>query len=251
MAKSVQFRLGLTDYTFTLRWGFLVFFLFFFCVFCLAGHWQLQRYDYKKTLVTTYAESVKKGSVSWEQIRDSEPVEFQSTTVKGHYLNSLTLLLQNRMHAGKVGYEVLTPLRIAGESKLLLVNRGWIEKPNNAMLPEIKEITAEQHIKGYIKFVDAHQFILGKNILKTDSQPYLIQKIAMPEISQLTHEDYYPYVLRLDPNAENGFMRNWVITTVEPSRHLGYAVQWFAMAVVLLIAYLCFSCERVKNEDAN
>ncbi|MHB1947487.1 MAG: SURF1 family protein [Gammaproteobacteria bacterium] len=250
MAKSVQFRLGLTDYTFTLRMGFLVFFLFFFCLFCLAGHWQLQRYHYKKTLVTSYAASLKKGSLSWEQVKDSTPLEFQSIVVKGRYINSLTLLIQNRLHAGKVGYEVLTPLRIAGETKLLLVNRGWIEKPKDQILPEIMQSDTEQNIKGYIKFIDSHQFILGKNILNIHSLPYVIQKIDVNEISQLTHENYFPYVLRLDPNATHGFVRDWLITAVEPSRHLGYAVQWFAMAIVLFIAYLCFSCERVKNDNA-
>jgi cytochrome oxidase assembly protein ShyY1 len=35
-----------------------------------------------------------------------------------------------------------------------------------------------------------------------------------------------------------------------PARHLGYAVQWFVMAMVLAIALICFCCERINEKTA-
>jgi surfeit locus 1 family protein len=54
--------------------------------------------------------------------------------------------------------------------------------------------------------------------------------------------------VRLDPTAENGFVRQWIISAMQPERHLGYAVQWFAMALVLSIMCFCYCCEAVTRK---
>ena len=40
-------------------------------------------------------------------------------------------------------------------------------------------------------------------------------------------------MLLLDRNEENGFHRAWAPTGFGPGKHFGYALQWFAMAIVL------------------
>ena len=50
-----------------------------------------------------------------------------------------------------------------------------------------------------------------------------------------------PRVLRLDPDLPMGYARDLEVlaNTLPPERHLGYAVQWFALsAAVLVIALL-------------
>ncbi len=44
-------------------------------------------------------------------------------------------------------------------------------------------------------------------------------------------------VLRLDPASPLGYTRDLDLlpNTLPPSRHLGYAVQWFAMALAVLV----------------
>jgi len=44
-------------------------------------------------------------------------------------------------------------------------------------------------------------------------------------------------VLRLDPAMPLGYARDLELlpNTLPPSRHLGYAVQWFAMALAVLV----------------
>ena len=46
----------------------------------------------------------------------------------------------------------------------------------------------------------------------------------------------YPYVLRLDPTMLGGFTPNWVISAIHPEKHLVYAVQWFLLALVVLVS---------------
>lgn len=245
MAKPAHFRLGSVSFIYTLRVGFLLFFVCFFTLFCLAGTWQLHRYHYKKELLATQQANSQAPVIAWSN--SFQPSQFQRVEVRGHYVNDSTLLLVNRIKKGVQGFNVLTPFHISGNSKLLLVDRGWVAKSDYKMQFASKEMSSEQVIEGYIKFLDEQPFILGKNVLNNQSPPYQIQRIDIEDIQRVTHQDFYPYVLRLDQAQAHGFLREWIVSAVIPERHLGYTIQWFVMAIVLFIAYLCFSCERVKK----
>ena len=77
----------------------------------------------------------------------------------------------------------------------------------------------------------------------------VMQKVDIAQLQKLTHKDYYPFVLRLNPGQAHGFVRDWQPINVLPARHLGYVVQWFLMALVLLIAYFIFCSTPLTKED--
>jgi surfeit locus 1 family protein len=155
--------------------------------------------------------------------------------------------LQNRPYKERMGFEVITPLKIGDDKLLLLVDRGWVAGDQTP--PAVKAVVDEQQISGEIKLLNEHQFILGKNILNASDSPLLMQKMDVKELENVTHLAFYPYLLRLSANEPNGFIRDWIITAVQPERHLGYAVQWFAMALTLLIACFCFCCKKLEGLD--
>ncbi len=226
MSNYLQFRFRQQPYLFQFKIGFTLLWLFFFILFCLLGIWQLHRYTYKKNLLSSV----------------------QHINVVGHYLNKSTMLLQNQFHQGQLGFDVLTPLQIAGEKKILLVDRGWIQKPAS-QIPHIDKVSGEQHITGYIKLLGEYQFILGENILNPNAPTIVMQKIDIDELSRITHLLFYPYILRLDPSQAHGFVREWVISTMPPGQHMAYAVQWFLMAIAVLIAYFCFCVRRESHAN--
>lgn len=218
--------------------GMSLFCVFFTLLFCVLGTWQLHRYHFKKELLQSYSNELHSAPTPFLQAISRGIKPFQIITVEGSYLNELTMLIQNRPFKGQVGFEVLTPLKVKGEQTLLLVDRGWIK---DVPIPPLEKV---QQIKGHIKLLNEHQFILGKNILNPLAKPLTLQKVDMDEISRLHHQKFYPFILRLDPSEPGGFTREWVISASPPERHMGYAIQWFTMAIVLCIAYFCFSCER-------
>jgi len=248
MKNFQQFRFFNQTYLFKFKIGFTLFCAFFLILFFLLGIWQLHRYHFKQVLLSTYQHESTAEPKPLSQVLAT--TQFQRVVVKGHYLNQLTMFIQNRFYKNQPGYEVLTPLKIPGEKKLLLINRGWVGEVSEKQLPVIAKVTDEQKITGYIKLANEYQFILGKNILQPNQSPLVMQKVDLEEISQLTHQEFYPFILRLNPTDKNGFVRDWTVATVEPGRHLGYAVQWFLMTLVLFIAYFCFCIERVKSSDS-
>jgi surfeit locus 1 family protein len=248
--KSLQFHIRGRAYRYTFKIGFFLLCLIFFVVLCQLGIWQLHRYHYKKDLLTAYDQRLHAAPISFmAAMKNPQNLRFQSVTVTGHYEDKFQMVISNRYYQDKPGFEVLTPLRIQGDNKLLLVDRGWIEKTTKPLA--LPKISGDQHITGYIKLLDERQFILGNNILEPNSTPVVIQKIDIADINALTHEAFYPFVLRLNPAQPNGFVRDWIISASPPERHFGYAIQWFAMALVLLIAYFCFACERIKDDSTH
>jgi surfeit locus 1 family protein len=250
MARSLQIRFNHKTYSFTFRIGFFLLCSFLFLITCSLGIWQLQRYHFKKTLLDTYQARLTSLPKNFLQLKDpAVNLQFQRVKVQGDYLNELTFLQQNRYYHDQMGYDVITPLRIPGQQKLLLVDRGWIPKSYNQIMTSIENVNGKQSLVGYIKLLDEYQFILGKNILDPTIKPMLVQKIDVDEISQLMHQSFYPFILRLDASQSHGFIRDWTIATVLPQRHMAYAVQWFALALVLLIAYFGFCCERLESKE--
>ena len=54
-------------------------------------------------------------------------------------------------------------------------------------------------------------------------------------------------VLRLAPQSEHGFRRDWPLVSMTPQRHYGYAVQWFGLAGALFGIYLVAGLRRARS----
>src|SRR5688572_25786905 len=90
------------------------------------GNWQLDRAAYKQGLQARadLAERQPPAQVPAQPV-PADTLAFRRIEAEGEFRPELTILLDNRVHQGMVGYEVLTPLRIAPQMHVL-VNRGWI-----------------------------------------------------------------------------------------------------------------------------
>jgi surfeit locus 1 family protein len=245
---AIHFQFRQQRYALHFKLGFMLVSASVFILLCYLGEWQIHRYHFKQELLRSYQQNKLSPPLPFTQIKSEKNISpFQRVAVSGHYVNELTMLLQNRPYHDQNGFEVITPLKITDDDALLLVDRGWVA--GNQSAPEVAAALDAEKISGEIKLLNEHQFILGDNILNVEAKPLLMQKIDFKELEKVTHHAYYPYLLRLSANEPNGFIRDWVVTVVQPERHLGYAVQWFAMAFVLLIASFCFCCEKLQGAN--
>src|SRR4051812_4363649 len=130
----------LRSYMFKPKLGMSVFCVFFIGLFCLLSIWQHQRYFYKKSLLSVYQERLAATPQPFIDVIKKPDFLFKKIYVTGHYLNNLTILMPNQFYHDHLGFEVLTPLQIPGNNKLLLIDRGWVEKSNYSSLPYIKAL---------------------------------------------------------------------------------------------------------------
>jgi surfeit locus 1 family protein len=51
-------------------------------------------------------------------------------------------------------------------------------------------------------------------------------------------------VILQDPDTPGGFLRSWPREMPKEGMHIGYAIQWFAFAVIALVLWLRLSLVR-------
>ena len=217
-------------------------------VLVLLGLWQLQRAQEKQIVVDRYEARVNAKSVQVSQTRMAPGLEYFPARVKGQFEAQHQIFLDNRVHEGRVGYDVLTPFRIQTGHTRILVNRGWVPiGSSRSRLPVLETPGQTRVISGHLYRPPERYFSLEKMI------PTLADKVWQNlDLERFHTEAGYPlqpYVLRLDDGLAGAYQQfsplysdQWV------DRHRGYAVQWFGLALVLLIGSVALAwTHRVKR----
>jgi surfeit locus 1 family protein len=216
------------------------------------GVWQLERADWKQGLVDQHADSTKQPPVLLESLlaRD-ETRQYRPVAARGRYDLEHQLLLDNRTYQGHAGYHVLTPLLLDDQGSAVLVNRGWVPVGKyRARLPDLPGPDDELIVNAIVKLPPEKLFRLGAADEVHEGWPQVVQQMKLPELEQRLGYSLLPVILLLDPVDEYGFVRDWkAVYGVTPDKHRAYALQWFTLAVVLLMIYLGVNSKRVSNES--
>jgi len=220
------------------KWQINFAMLFFAAIFLpltiTLGLWQLHRADEKQALLTEYEGRAEAMPVAIEAIDLSMDHQYRRVSVKGQMLNDRTLLLENRVRNGRPGFEVITAVEIAPQL-WLWVNRGWIPGSlDRSELPQVPTVTELAHLRGHLYSALDKPFTVGEEVWRED-WPQVMQNFDGDLLSERLGKEIYPYILRLDQDSPAALKTGWEIVNVMPEKHLGYALQWFAMAVALLI----------------
>jgi surfeit locus 1 family protein len=220
------------------RWPTLITILFLGILVSL-GFWQLDRAEQKHVLLGQY-----RGDGSSTRLRldpgmpASVDLQYQYATASGYYDARRQFLLDNRIYDGRVGYHVLTPFILDDSSGVaVLVNRGWIPLVGGReQLPDLPLDTGQRDLLARIR-IPSKAFTLGEEEVRI-GWPYRIQQIDTHQLAGELGYPLLPFVMLLDDTQEDGFVRDWRPVTFGPERNVGYAVQWFGLALALLILYL-------------
>lgn len=215
------------------------------------GFWQLDRAEQKRALLAAYGDRPADAPVqiTSDFVPDAD-WRYRRAAVVGRYLAEHQFLLDNRVYRGRVGYHVLTPVRLADSGYAVLVNRGWVPQgPTRADLPALPVPEAEElRIEGLIDIPSDQVFVLGEGEDRDPGWPKVLQQIRFELHSEQLGIRLVPLVLLLDGDQPGGFVRDWHPVVIGPERHVGYAVQWFALAAVLAILYFWVNLQRIGDD---
>lgn len=214
------------------------------------GIWQLQRADWKQGLVDMHEGKARLSPVAFETAMVGDDTQYRRVFARGYYDMEHQLLLDNRTFQGHAGYHVLTPLRLADSEAVVLVNRGWVPVGSSrAVLPEIPGTTGEVLVDATIQLPPKKYFRLGEVDEDNTGWPKVVQEFQIESLEQLLGAKLQPLLLLLDKDDEFGFIRDWKpVYGVTPDKHRAYAVQWFTLAIVLLMIYIGVNTKRLSNE---
>lgn len=237
MSELTQYQ---ADVSFHWQWNWkvLVFTVIFLPITVSLALWQLDRADEKRQLLEMHRQRGIAQPVALETVPDQGGSEYLRVRVTGAYDNRSPLLLDNRVRRGRPGYEVISPFKTS-KGQWILVNRGWIlGNADRTILPEIDEVNGEVTLTGYLYRSPGKQLMLGEDIWRVGVGPKIIQNAAPDVVAEKIKAPLFSYSLRLDADAQGALETGWALVSVQPGKHTGYAVQWTALAVVLIVLTL-------------
>lgn len=208
------------------------------------GLWQLDRAHYKESVLERIADRSQESRFDLDSLlRLDGDINDYPVRVQGRFLNQFNFLLDNRPRNQVPGYEVLTAFLV--DEQIVLVNRGWIAQgPRRDTPPPIPETSGEVTLLGTAYVPNPDFFVLQEDNYTEVSWPFLIQKIDLEKSASLFDYRLAPFVLRLDPDPNSGFVREWQRHFMGPEKHYGYAVQWFGLFAALLVIFVVVNTRR-------
>jgi surfeit locus 1 family protein len=214
------------------------------------GFWQLGRSEQKQALLDQYARGQQSQLELTAENAHTLP-RYQRVAVTGRYDPSHQILLDNMpSHAGQPGYRVLTPMQTA--AGWLLVDRGWLPMGRSrAELPDISVSADERSITGTIDDLPRPGIELDTPAIDASVPwPRVLNFPKHPDLEQQLRRPLLPGVLLLDASLPDGYGRVWEAHIgVSPQRHIGYAIQWFALAAAAVIIFIVTSFRTTKATD--
>ena len=163
---------------------------------------------------------------------------YQALEVDGRFLADTQFLLDNIILNSRYGYYVVTALETSEDEPLLLVNRGWLQKSGpiadiDAVAGTIGVTDERLRVRGRVGSLPRPGIRVGDAIEARDDWPKVAIWPTADDIAAVLGRDVQPFLLLMDPDDPNGFVRHWVPEEMGPGKHYGYALQWFAMGAVL------------------
>lgn len=217
------------------------------------GFWQLDRAEQKWADLAARAEATRAEVVD---VNEAQPTlsthQFRRARATGEYLLSNQFLLDNQVQDQKVGYRVLTPLRLNGSDEVVLVDRGFVpiigsrEQLPDLPAPAQVKPDAEAPVTGRIGRGPSVGIKLGAPSDNPGQWPRRVQYMDFDYMGDALGAPVADYLLVEGSLAVDTQLRRdgpdaW---RFGPERHQGYAVQWFSLAAALTMIWLVVNTRR-------
>lgn len=222
----------------SLSWPACVFALFFLPLLISLGFWQIQRAEEKRTIQQLLEQQQALPPQPIANIRSDIDAgrtvlyrrgKSTGTFEQGHYW-----LIENRTYRGRNGFHVVAPF-YPSSGGALLVNRGWISGTGyREQLPEVLMPKGEVIVIGQMVHPSDNK-LLSAEARPTGDWPRVILQVDVGIMAKELGQPLLPLLMQIDAESPSALQVYWTVVNVPVSKHLGYAYQWFAMALALIM----------------
>lgn len=202
------------------------------------GSWQLERAEEKRQFEETYLDRIGALAV----VPGETPVPFERLKLTGRYDPQRYFLLDNQTRNGAVGFEVVSSFQ-ALDGRRWLINRGFLPGDGTRNhLPVVEDPPGTVTVVGIVWPEFGLLPVFGADAW-SDGWPKLVQRLEVARMAALI-ENTQPLEIRLEAAQPGVFEPALTELNMPAAKHTGYAVQWFGLAVALVLGYGFFGFRK-------
>jgi surfeit locus 1 family protein len=214
------------------------------------GWWQLDRAAQKTALQAALDSRRVLSPLPVAELANSEArareQHYRPIVAEGAWLPERTVFLDNRPMTGRVGFIVVTPLRLA-DGSVVAVQRGWLPRDAAERTHVEPPPTPAGHVRvaGRIAPPPSRLFEFSA----AASGP-IRQNLDLVAYSAEVGHPLRPLSIVVEDGpltADDGLLRQWPLPAADVHKHYGYAFQWFAMATLIVGLYVWFQLIRPQR----
>lgn len=245
------------------NWKIALFYILLMPVLLHFGFWQIERAKEKSALEQEYQKRMQESPLPLSELLALPDRAYRRVAVTGYFDAQHLVFIDNKIHQGRVGYEVLSPfilhqpveLEAGGSVDYLWINRGWIDLGGTrAYLPQVSTPERNLTLIANVDLPVGTPFMLASEQMQP-GWPKVLQNADIDLLASAYEAakgiQSAPFLVRLTQIQEGLLQSIWQPINISPAKHLGYAVQWFSMALALTLLYLYVTIKRVKTKDSD
>lgn len=214
------------------------------CVaFVLLGNWQARRAEGKRALAEAFDQALRSPPIALAPGVQVGSVLHKHVSARGRFVPEHTVFLDNRLRHGRPGYEVVTPLLLAGSDSHVLVDRGWIASPpSRSALPTIRTPTGDVEVGGIALDRLPHALETG-----APPQGNVRQNLDVAAFAAETKLKLEPVVIEQRSETLDNLSRDWPRPDFGIDKHESYSLQWYSFAALAVILFIVLSMRRAPG----
>ena len=183
------------------------------------GFWQLDRLGQRRARNAVVAARLARPPLAVEQGSSPDSVRERRLVARGVYDFGRERVWPLRSFDGTPGVALVTPLRLA-DGSAVFVDRGWVPSPDaHHVDPALYREADTATVEGLGMIPPRGHFDVEIAALR-DSVPYALLPFILQETGLA---------------APQGLPRRWPAPALDNGPHLGYAIQWFSFAVIIVV----------------
>jgi surfeit locus 1 family protein len=212
-------------------------------LFVVAGNWQRDRMEQRLALRAQFDTAMAAPAVALPDLRDWTPWRYRQVVLTGIYDANRQILLDNKVHDGRSGYQVVTPLTLS-DGRVVLVNRGWVAGgATRVELPKVAPPAGIVSVRGRINIPPAAYVELKH---EAPAGP-VWQNLDPRRFAQVTGIAVAPIVVEQTAgDGGDNLVRDWPSPDLGAERNRIYMFQWYTFAAMAAGLWLFFTLRRSK-----
>jgi cytochrome oxidase assembly protein ShyY1 len=200
----------------------------------LLGNWQTRRGDEKELRLIQWERAGNANAISLQTDSELDAAAGQlplRVALRGEFEPLATVFVDNRALDGIAGFQVVTPLRLASGTAVL-INRGWLARDpaDPARLPPLETPHGVVQVEGLA--VARVPRLLELAATPLARPPAIWPNLELEDVERATGLRLARFVVQQTTVTGDGLRRAWTPPAAGVEKHWGYALQWYGMAAL-------------------